>query len=78
MARKKELSEAGLVQKLQAAIQDSGLTLTQLSERAGIALPQLTRFMKGERGLTLASAEKICNALGLDLVKRRRGRLSDN
>jgi transcriptional regulator with XRE-family HTH domain len=73
MATKKEGREAGLVQKLRAAIQDSGLTLTQLSERACIALPLLTRFMRGERGLTLASAEKVCDALGLDLVKRQGG-----
>ena len=66
MAKKKE---GGLVEQLRAAIHESGLTLTQLSRRAGVALPLLTRFVKGERGLTLSSAEKVCIALGLRLVK---------
>jgi transcriptional regulator with XRE-family HTH domain len=71
--------EPGLVEQLRTAIMASGLTLTQLSERAGIALPLLTRFVKGERGLNLSSAEKVCDALGLELARRRRsGRPSEN
>jgi hypothetical protein len=36
---------------------------------AGVALPMLTRFVKGERSLTLATAEMVCNALGYHLEK---------
>jgi transcriptional regulator with XRE-family HTH domain len=70
MAQKK--GEPGLVEQLRTAIRESGLTLTELSERAGIALPLLTRFVKGERGLTLSSAEKVCTALNLGLARRGR------
>jgi transcriptional regulator with XRE-family HTH domain len=66
MAKKKR--EAGLVEQLRTAIRDSGLTLTELSERAGVALPMLTRFVRKERGLNLATAEKVCDALHLRLA----------
>jgi transcriptional regulator with XRE-family HTH domain len=59
----------GVVEQLRAAIKSSGLTLTQLSVRAGVSLPPLTRFMKGERGITFTTAEKLCEALGLELSK---------
>jgi hypothetical protein len=69
MAKKKE---PGLTEQLRTAIRESGLTLTELSKRADLALPMLTRFVKGERGLTLASAEKVCEALRLRLAPDRR------
>jgi hypothetical protein len=66
MAKKKA---CGLVEQLRTAIEESGFTLTELSQRAGVALPLLTRFVRKERGLTLKSAEKVCSALRLGLVK---------
>jgi DNA-binding phage protein len=66
MAAKRE--GPGLVEQLKDAIRGSGRSLTQLSKDCGVATPQLSRFMKGERTLTLPNAEKICRALGLHLA----------
>jgi transcriptional regulator with XRE-family HTH domain len=77
----KKRGRAGLVQQLQNAIEESGLTLGELSRRAGVATSQLSHFMRGERTLTLPVAEKICEALGLELSrpkKRKRAEPSDN
>ena len=35
-----------------------------------MAPPQLSRFMRGERTLTLPTAEKICRVLNLELAER--------
>lgn len=58
----------GLVQQLREAIQGSGQSLYQLSKASGIGRDRLSRFMRGERDLTLEAAEKICNALQLRLT----------
>ena len=58
-----------------AAISD-GRTAYRLSKDSGVDVAVVQRFMSGERGLTLATAEKLCRALGLDLVSKsgRRGK----
>ena len=74
MAKKKrpqegaQLEGTGLVEQLRAAIRRSGESLNQLGQRAGIGRDRLSRFMRGERDLTLEAAEKIANALGLYLA----------
>jgi hypothetical protein len=37
---------------------------------AGVDSAQLSRFMRGKRTLTLPIAEKVCEVLQLDLVRR--------
>jgi DNA-binding phage protein len=59
----------GLVDSLKEAIRDSGRSLNQIGKAAGIGHDRLSRFMRGERDLTLTSAEKVCEALGLRLTK---------
>ncbi len=58
-----------LVQQLKKAIEESGLSLQELSKRAGVAASQLSHFMRGERTLTLPVAGKVCEALGYQLMK---------
>jgi transcriptional regulator with XRE-family HTH domain len=60
-----------LVEQLREAIRDSGQSLNQLGKAAGVGPNQLSRFMRGERTLTLPVAEKICAALGLGLAPLR-------
>ncbi len=67
MARKKN-EAPDLEKQLRDAIQKSGLTPTQLAERAGVALPQITRFINHDRGLSLKTAGKIVAALHLHLA----------
>jgi transcriptional regulator with XRE-family HTH domain len=53
---------------IQEAIRATGLPILEIARRAGVSQPQLSRFMKNERTLTLPAAEKICEALGLRLT----------
>jgi transcriptional regulator with XRE-family HTH domain len=61
----------GLVEQLREAIRKSGESLNQLGERSGLDSARLSRFMRGERDLTLSAAEKLCQALGLELSDSR-------
>ena len=48
----------------------SGLTEYRLAKDAGVPQPVINRFMRGERGITLETASKICNLLKLHLEKQ--------
>jgi transcriptional regulator with XRE-family HTH domain len=67
MARQREPQ---LVEQVRQAIQDSPLSLLELGQRSGVNQSQLSRFLHGERGLTLAAAAKVCEVLGLELAWR--------
>jgi transcriptional regulator with XRE-family HTH domain len=59
---------------LKGAVRNSGRTPFDVSKAAGIAPSQLSRFLRGERSLTLTSAEKLHEALGLKTIEGpRRG-----
>jgi transcriptional regulator with XRE-family HTH domain len=68
VAKKRESVEGGLIDQLQQAIRDSGLSLNKLAEQAGLTDSQLSRFMRNERALSLTSAEKVCQVLHGRLV----------
>jgi transcriptional regulator with XRE-family HTH domain len=57
-----------MVGQVRQAIQDSPLSLLELGQRSGVNQSQLSRFVRGERGLTLAAAAKVCEVLGLGLA----------
>lgn len=66
MERKpKPLDLAG---QLRRAIAGCGLSLNQLAAAAGLHRSQLSRFMRGERTLTLVAAAEVCASLGLALT----------
>jgi transcriptional regulator with XRE-family HTH domain len=69
MAKKK--GAPGLVEQLRDAIRGSGQSLNQLSHACGVGRDRLSRFLRGERGLTLDAAEKICRTLRLELSPRK-------
>jgi transcriptional regulator with XRE-family HTH domain len=58
----------GLKEQLREAIRESGKSLNQLSKVCGVGNDRLSRFMRGERGLTIDAVEKICIALRLGLA----------
>jgi plasmid maintenance system antidote protein VapI len=58
-----------LVDDLQQAIAESGLSLNRLGKQAGVSQAQLSRFVRGERTLTLPVAAKLCIFMGLRLAK---------
>ena len=55
---------------LRQAIQESGLSLYALSHLSGISDAQLSRFMNGKRTLTIPTAEKIAEHIGVELKKK--------
>jgi transcriptional regulator with XRE-family HTH domain len=76
-----------LVSQLRTAIRSArkqGWTLYQLGRESGVGRDRLSRFVRGERGLTLEAAGRVCQVLHLRLVspdqppapegKRPRGR----
>jgi len=65
--------------QLRAAIDASGLSRYRICKELGIDQATMSRFMSGERGLTLKVIDRLGEFLGLTLtqrrqVKRRKGR----
>ncbi len=56
--------------QLREAIRASEKTLRELEAETGIGYQNISAFLRG-RGLTLALAGKLTEALGLELAKRR-------
>jgi transcriptional regulator with XRE-family HTH domain len=56
-----------LVLQLQDAIRASGLSLHELGRRTGVSEGQLSRFLRGDRTMTLPAAAKVCRYFGLIL-----------
>jgi ribosome-binding protein aMBF1 (putative translation factor) len=50
------------------AVRADGRSLYRLAQDCGVDVAVIQRFMSGERGITLATAEKICRAIGLRLL----------
>src|SRR4051794_10994905 len=53
---------------LRQKIEESGLTMYQLSQQSGVHRSQLSRFMRRERNLTLDAVDEICRVLNIHLV----------
>lgn len=55
------------------AVKASGLSLYRVAKDSGVNVAPLQRFMVGQHGLTLDSAERIGRLIGLEIrpVKRK-------
>lgn len=53
---------------LRRGIADSGMSLCRLADLADVDDARLSRFMRQERGLSLATVDRVCRVLGLRLV----------
>lgn len=67
MAKKKR--PPTLADQLRTFIQTSGVSLRGLAFAAQIDASCLTRFMAGERDLTVSSAGRLADVMGLQLVQ---------
>jgi len=56
---------------LKAAIKKSGLTHYGISKLSDCTPSQIDRFVRGERDLSLATAGRIAQALGLQLSQKK-------
>lgn len=61
-----------LAGQLRKAIRDSGLTPYRIATDAGVDRAAMTRFVNGDRGLTLDTASRITDFLGLELRPARK------
>jgi len=62
----------GLAEQLRQAIRDGGRSLNRLAAETRVDSGRLSRFMRGERDLTVEAAGRVCAVLGLELVQRGR------
>ncbi len=57
-----------LTDQLREAIQQSGQSLNQLGKQCGVDSARLSRFLRGERGLSLEAVDAIARVLHLRLT----------
>ncbi|MCA9120999.1 MAG: helix-turn-helix transcriptional regulator [Planctomycetaceae bacterium] len=60
-----------LAEQIRQAIIDSGITQYRIAKDTGISQPLLTRFVNGDRGISLDTADKLIEYLGLELRECR-------
>ena len=63
---------ATVSEQLKWHMRASGVSSLQLQRELGVHQTQLSRFLKGERGLTLATFDRLCARFKLRLVPDRR------
>lgn len=59
-----------ILQTLRIAIKTSEKSLQQIARESDTTAGQLSRLMSGERGLGVATAEQVAEALGLKIIVR--------
>lgn len=60
-----------LVAALKDAIATSGEKLAQIARATGVSTGQLSRFVRGERDLSLGAASKLVDYFGFKLVRSK-------
>ena len=63
-----------MASQIRTAFRESGLSRFELSKRTAVAYSVIHRFMAEERDLTLNTASKLVDELGLELRPVRRTR----
>jgi plasmid maintenance system antidote protein VapI len=67
MGKKPSASKTPISQALRKTIRERGLTAYATAQRAGVSVDAVQRFLKHQRGLTLATVDKLSDALELTL-----------
>lgn len=67
MSKKKPVSPT-IAETILKKIETSGMSQYRLSKESGVATAVLSRFVTGQRTLTIETADKLCRVLGLKLV----------
>ena len=57
-----------ILSAIQRAIEQSGQSRSQIAEGARIDKGQLSRLMRGHRGLSIESLERLCEFLELEII----------
>jgi plasmid maintenance system antidote protein VapI len=72
MTRKKPPTD--LDEQLRAAFVESGLSRFAWANKAGVPYAAVFHFAGGDRTVTLRTASKLCDVLGLELRAKRDGK----
>jgi len=67
-----------LIAVLKETIEASGLNLVEIARHTQVSPGQLSRFLRGERNLSLLAAEKLVTFFGIKLVRPRPGQAGKN
>ena len=65
-------------EQLKKAIQEGRLSQAALARGTGLSEGQISRFLRGERGLSLESIDKLLDVLELEIVIRPRRKGKDD
>jgi DNA-binding Xre family transcriptional regulator len=68
---KKKTSRGALAAAIISALAGKNMSTYALAAAARISQPVLHRFLSGERGINLDTAERLCDFLGLELIGTR-------
>jgi plasmid maintenance system antidote protein VapI len=77
MARKAKAKRAdegrggSLGERIRATFMESGMSRFELSQRADVSYAVVHRFIAGDRDLTLRTASRLAEALGLELRPKK-------
>ena len=71
---KKSTRRSKLSDQIRQAIETCGVTRYRIAKETGISQPTLSRFMSGERGLTMKALDKLADFLGLNITTGKRPR----
>jgi plasmid maintenance system antidote protein VapI len=66
-AKKKRARRSPISRALRKTIRDRDLTAYATAKQAGVSVDAVQRFLNDERGLTLATVDKLADALQLTL-----------
>lgn len=64
--------EPKISERLRAAIQGAGMPLIRIGRETGVAVSVLSRFVRGEQGITMDTADVLASYFGLDLLPTKR------
>jgi plasmid maintenance system antidote protein VapI len=67
MSKKSRASKAPISRVLRNTIRERGLTAYAAAKQSGVSVDAVQRFLNHERGLTLATVDKLTSALDLTL-----------
>jgi len=61
-------------EQFRRAILESDMSRYRLCKLSGVTNSQLSLFVHGKRSLTLCSAAKVAQVLGIELVQKKKGK----
>ena len=64
----KTMSKKTFSDELRRAVEQSGMTRYEIYKRTGIDQSVLSKFVRGQRGLSMDTVDVLCECLGLRLV----------